>query len=58
MPNPVMQFQIFSSQPDHTANFYATVFDWSISASNPMGYREIDTGSGAATVSRSWRSKR
>ena len=40
-----MQFQILSSQPDQTADFYAALFDWSISANNPMGYREINTGS-------------
>ncbi len=45
MPNPVMQFQILSSQPDQTASFYGELFGWSISDNNAMGYRQISTGS-------------
>ncbi|MEO8028182.1 MAG: VOC family protein [Bryobacteraceae bacterium] len=45
MANPVMQFQILSKAPEETAAFYSTLFGWSIDANNPMGYRQIDTGS-------------
>src|SRR5690242_1732800 len=45
MANPVVQFQILSKQPDDTARFYSNLFDWTIDADNPMGYRRIDTGS-------------
>jgi predicted enzyme related to lactoylglutathione lyase len=45
MSNPVMQFQILSKTPDETARFYSGLFGWSIDADNPLGYRQIDTGS-------------
>lgn len=40
-----MQFQIISKAPDDTARFYGELFGWSIDANNPMGYRQIRTGS-------------
>jgi uncharacterized protein len=43
--NPVVQFQILSKVPDETARFYSQVFGWKVNADNPMGYRQIDTGS-------------
>jgi predicted enzyme related to lactoylglutathione lyase len=45
MGSPVMQFQILSKAPEETAQFYASLFGWKIDANNPMGYRQIDTGS-------------
>ncbi|HEY4838919.1 MAG TPA: VOC family protein [Candidatus Acidoferrales bacterium] len=45
MANPVLQFQILSKTPDETARFYSSLFDWKIDAGNPMGYRQISTGS-------------
>lgn len=45
MSNPVMQFQILSKTPDETATFYSTLFGWTVNADNPLGYREISTGS-------------
>src|SRR4051812_18795095 len=45
MGNPVLQFQILSKDPEKTASFYAELFGWKIDANNPMGYRQIDTGS-------------
>ena len=45
MPNPVMQFQIISKTPEETASFYSQLFGWTIDANNPMGYRQINTGS-------------
>lgn len=45
MANPVKQFQILSNAPDETARFYSTLFGWTVNADNPLGYREISTGS-------------
>lgn len=45
MTHPVTRFQILSAQPDITAAFYSRLFGWRIDADNPMGYREIHTGS-------------
>jgi len=45
MSNPVTQFQILSKTPNETARFYSELFGWKINADNPMGYRQIDTGS-------------
>lgn len=45
MNNPVMQFQILSKQPEETAAFYGELFGWKVNSDNPMGYREINTGS-------------
>src|ERR1700690_2168272 len=45
MANPVMQFQILSRTPEETAKLYSTLFGWTVNADNPLGYREISTGS-------------
>src|ERR1700685_4042014 len=45
MANPVLQFQILSKTPDETARFYSSLFNWKVDAGNPMGYRQISTGS-------------
>jgi len=45
MPNPVTHFQILSPSPDEHAAFYRNLFGWSIDAANPLGYRQLDTGS-------------
>lgn len=45
MGNPVTQFQMLSAKPDETAAFYSSLFGWTTSADNTIGYRQIDTGS-------------
>jgi uncharacterized protein len=45
MANPVTKFQILSKTPDDTAQFYAGLFGWIVNADNPLGYRQINTGS-------------
>lgn len=45
MPNAVTQFQILSKSPDETVAFYGKLFGWTIDANNPLGYRQIRTGS-------------
>ena len=54
MANPVTQFQILSKSPDDTAQFYSSLFGWSISANNPLGYRQINTGSSAGIQGGIW----
>jgi hypothetical protein len=43
--NPVLQFQMLSSNPEATAKFYSALFDWSADEKNAMGYRRLHTGS-------------
>ncbi|MFN7926092.1 MAG: VOC family protein [Bryobacteraceae bacterium] len=45
MSNPVVQFQILSKSPEQQAEFYAKLFGWTVRSDNPLGYRQIDTGS-------------
>jgi len=45
MADPIKQFQILSKNPNETADFYSALFGWTVNANNPMGYREINTGS-------------
>jgi uncharacterized protein len=45
MAHPVTKFQILSTDPDSTAQFYSGLFGWSVNADNRLGYREIHTGS-------------
>jgi hypothetical protein len=54
MGNPVMQFQILSKAPDETAQFYSTLFGWTVNADNPMGYRQINTGSAEGIQGGIW----
>ena len=45
MANPVVEFQILSKAPDDTARFYSGLFGWTVNDDNPLGYRQINTGS-------------
>jgi len=45
MGQPVTQFQILAKDPDRAARFYATLFNWTVNADNPLGYRQLNTGS-------------
>jgi hypothetical protein len=45
MANPVTQFQILSNRPDESAQFYVRLFGWTVTADNPLGCRQINTGS-------------
>jgi len=45
MSNPMKQFQILPKHPEETSRFYTEMFSWRVSADNPLGYREVDTGS-------------
>jgi predicted enzyme related to lactoylglutathione lyase len=54
MSNPVMQFQFLSTAPDDTARFYSSLFGWTVDADNPLGYREISTGSSEGIQGGIW----
>jgi predicted enzyme related to lactoylglutathione lyase len=52
--DPVTQFQIISKTPGETGQFYSDLFGWTISANNPMGYRQINTGSTSGIQGGIW----
>jgi uncharacterized protein len=54
MSHPVTKFQILSAQPDATAAFYCGLFGWRTDTNNPMGYREIHTGSDVGIQGGIW----
>jgi predicted enzyme related to lactoylglutathione lyase len=54
MANPVMQFQILSKAPNDTAKFYSALFGWAVNDNNPLGYREINTGSNEGIQGGIW----
>ena len=54
MSNPVMQFQMISKAPEETARFYSSLFGWKVDADNPMGYRQIHTGSAEGIQGGIW----
>lgn len=45
MPNPVVHFEIQSSQADALKSFYGDLFGWRIDSSNPMNYGIVNTDS-------------
>lgn len=45
MGRPVMNWQIMTKNPDRLAAFYTQLFGWTVNADNPLGYRQIETGS-------------
>ncbi len=45
MGQPVTRFQIIAKNPDKAAEFYGSLFGWTIDDSNAMGYRIVKTGS-------------
>ncbi len=44
MSHPVVRWQIVSPDAARTAEFYTSLFDWRMSQANPLGYRELSTG--------------
>jgi|HubBroStandDraft_6_1064221.scaffolds.fasta_scaffold06722_7 predicted enzyme related to lactoylglutathione lyase len=43
MPNPVMRWQILTKCPEKLEQFYTAMFGWSVSADNPLGYKQVNT---------------
>ena len=54
MGNPVVQWQIVAKEPDLVARFYATLFGWTVNASNALGYRMLETGSPRGIAGGVW----
>ena len=46
MSAPVVQWQFVSGQPEEVAAFYAKAFGWKVTASNAIGYRQVNAGNG------------
>lgn len=43
MPNPVVHWEIQSTQAKRLQEFYAKLFDWHVDTNNPMNYGLVDT---------------
>jgi uncharacterized protein len=43
MANPVMHWQILTTQPRKLEEFYSALFGWTVSGDNPLGYRQVNT---------------
>ena len=54
MPNPVVQWQIVSKDPDVTTRFYSGLFGWKVNSKNALGYRTVDTGAGRGINGGVW----
>lgn len=54
MGQPVTQFQVIAKDPDGAAEFYGTLFGWTIDANNAMGYRTVQTGSPSGIQGGIW----
>lgn len=44
MGDPVVQWQIITSDPTRVAEFYRELFGWTVRADNALGYRELKSG--------------
>jgi uncharacterized protein len=44
MSNPIVRWQILSPEPAKSAAFYEKLFDWKLSRTNELGYRELSSG--------------
>lgn len=45
MANPVTHWQILTKQPQELEKFYSTLFGWTVTGDNPLGYKLVDTAS-------------
>src|SRR5919106_946642 len=46
MGNAVVHFEVSGKDGERLQEFYGSLFDWKIDASNPMGYGVVETGAG------------
>ena len=44
MPTPVVHFEIHGKPVANLANFYRTMFGWTVNTDNPYNYGLVDTG--------------
>ncbi len=54
MGQPVTHFQIVTANPDGAAEFYSSLFGWTVDADNALGYRMFDTGSEEGITGGVW----
>lgn len=54
MPNPVVSWQLLTSEPDLAARFYQKLFAWKLSTANALGYRELHSGDAAGIDGGVW----
>ncbi len=45
MPNPVVHFEIQSTEPERSREFFREVFGWQVEVAHEMGYGLVTTGS-------------
>ena len=48
MPTPVVHFEIHGKPGSNLADFYRTMFGWTVNADNPHNYGLVDTGGAGA----------
>lgn len=44
MANPVIHWQMLTSDPEASARFYSDLFEWDVSDDNALGYKTVRTG--------------
>ena len=44
MSAPVLRWQMVSPDPGAASSFYQSLFGWTVSTANALGYREVETG--------------
>ena len=54
MSNAVMQWQIVTPDPESTTKFYASLFGWTVSKVNALGYREVKSANGTGIDGGVW----
>jgi predicted enzyme related to lactoylglutathione lyase len=54
MANPVMGWQILTKRPEELEQFYTELFGWSVSADNPLGYKQVNTASSEGIQGGFW----
>jgi uncharacterized protein len=54
MANPVMRWQILTKRPEELEQFYTKLFGWSVSADNPLGYKQVNTASSEGIQGGFW----
>lgn len=54
MGNPVMHWQILTKDPERLEEFYSSLFGWTFSGDNPLGYKMIETNAGEGINGGVW----
>jgi predicted enzyme related to lactoylglutathione lyase len=54
MGNPVVRWQVVTPCPEEVGRFYVETFGWRVDRDNPLGVREVGTGSPAGIGGTIW----